>query len=382
MGKKNFMRYAPWIGIIFGMVFSMGTDAQGKPGKNHEPSRFPSLISSIRIRAPLDFCGEAVPVDNQTVRARLEKELLLSLWNRPQVILWIKRSSQYMPHIEKMLKENDMPEDLKYVPIIESALRPHVRSPKGALGFWQFMKPTGRGYGLVINSRIDERRNLFASTMGAIEYFKKLYALLESWTLSAAAFNVGEERLKSEILAQENRDYYRLYLPLETQRHIFKIISAKLILSNREKYGFVLTRNDLYPLLQFDRIHITCDQRTPLLLVAQAAKTYFSVIKELNPEIRGHYIYKGNHSILIPRGAGKGFYARYKKFKTQWKQKSPNCMYEVQKGDSLSSIAGRFNVPLPALLIWNNRGIKKYIHPGEQLIVCPNEVKFVGNGKD
>jgi hypothetical protein len=358
------------------LLISGGNPVCAEVENNHEPARFPSLISAIRIKGPLDFCGEAIPLDNQTIRERMEKELLLSLWNRPQVILWLKRFSRYMPHIEKMLKDHDLPQDLKYVSIIESALRPHIRSPKGALGYWQFIKSTGLKYGLVINSRIDERRNLFASTKGAIRYFKALHNMFGSWTLAAAAYNMGEEGLKSQIMAQGISDYYKLYLPLETQRYIFKIVSAKLILTDPEQYGFILTRDDLYPLLQFDRVRIQSRRRVPLVLVARAAKTHFSVIKNLNPEIRGHYIYKGNHTILIPKGAAGGFEARYSTLRRHWEQKKSDCIYEVQQGDNLSMIADRFNIPLPLLAILNSRRLDKYIHPGDHLIVCPKTVRF------
>ena len=97
-------------------------------------TQFPQLTPYTRIQTDLYFCGEKVPLDNQEVRERLEKELLLTIWDRPQVILWIKRSNRYMPYIERVLKQNNMPEDLKYLPIIESALRPHARSNKGAMG--------------------------------------------------------------------------------------------------------------------------------------------------------------------------------------------------------------------------------------------------------
>ncbi len=160
------------------------------------------------------------------------------------------------------------------------------------------------------------------------------------------------------------------------------IISAKLVLSNPEKYGFVLIPEDFYPLLEFDRVRIMCRQKTPVLIIAQAAKTHFSVIKELNPEIRGHYIYKGTHTLLIPKGAAEAFHPRYEELSRKWEQKRHSCIYEVQKGDNLSIIADRFNIPLPALLIWNNHNTKKYLHPGDQLVVCPNEVEFTGNRDD
>ncbi|UCF58112.1 MAG: lytic transglycosylase domain-containing protein, partial [Deltaproteobacteria bacterium] len=164
-------------------------------GEPKERANMPSLIFSLNITIPLTFCDEQVPIDNQDIRERLEKELLLSLWDRPQVILWLKRSRRYLPHIEKMLNENTLPEDLKYVAVAESALRPHVSSGRGAIGFWQFMAGTGRKYGLVINTRIDERRNLFASTRAAIRYFKDLRKTFGTWTLALAAFNMGEEGL-------------------------------------------------------------------------------------------------------------------------------------------------------------------------------------------
>ena len=211
--------------LISVFLFSIMTVA---PANSEDPhpaviTQFPDLISRVRISGPLDFCGEAVELDSQDVRERLEKELLLTLWDRPQIALWIKRSARYMPIIEKMLQEHDMPQDLKYVAIIESALRPHAGSRKGAIGFWQFMEATGLKYKLAINSEKDQRRNIFYSTQAAIAYFKELYDLLGSWTLAAAAYNMGEQGLQSEILAQKTDNYYHLYLSLETQRYVFRI---------------------------------------------------------------------------------------------------------------------------------------------------------------
>ena len=145
-----------------------------------ENADIPSLVSSLKFETHIEFCGERVPIENQEVLERFEKELLLSLWDRAQVILWLKRSSRYMPHIESVLKENGIPEDLKYVPIVESALLPHLGSIKGAMGFWQFMASTGRKYGLVIDKNIDERRNIFRSTEAAVVYLKELHTIFNS----------------------------------------------------------------------------------------------------------------------------------------------------------------------------------------------------------
>jgi membrane-bound lytic murein transglycosylase D len=335
---------------------------------------WPSLITSIRIQQPIDFCGEKVAVDNQEVRERLEKELLLTIWDRPQVILWIKRSPRYLPIIEKMLSENQMPDDLKYVAIVESALRPHAGSQKGAIGFWQFLKPTGEKYGLRINAEIDERRNIFASTLAAITYFKELYATLQSWTLAAAAFNMGELGLQAEMVAQKSSDFYQLYLPLETQRYVFRVIAAKIILSDPQRFGFQFTDQDLYPPLQFDRVYLECFQDTPIHIVAEAANTGFKTIKDLNPEIRGHFLAAGSHALLIPKGAADGFNARFKILVQQWLAENQERVYVVKEGDNLTTIAARFNIPLPALLIWNRLDGKEPIHPGDRIIIYPNEV--------
>ncbi len=357
--------------ILTGTGIAVGQQPEIQP-----PSAWPSLTDNIKITQGLNFCGEPLAIDNQEVRERLEKELLLTIWDRPQVVLWIKRSARYLPIIEKMLREHEMPDDLKYVAIIESALRPHVASRKGAVGFWQFLKSTGQNHGLRINAQIDERRNIFASTTAAINYFKELYTMLGSWTLSAAAYNMGELGLQTEMVFQKSSDYYQLYLPLETQRYIFRIIAAKIILTDPQRFGFRLTEQDLYPPLVFDRMQIECFQDTPIQVVAQAANTYFKVIKDLNPEIRGHFLSAGMHSLLLPEGAANGFDTRFKRLVERWQAENQERVYVVQRGDNLTTIAERFNVPLPALLIWNRLDRKRPIHPGDRLVIYPSETEF------
>ena len=347
--------------LLFSLSNTYGEEFKGAP--------FPSLISSLKPSAPLTFCDERVPIKIQDIRERLEKELLLSLWDRPQVILWLKRSRRYLPYIEKMLKENNLPDDLKYIAIAESALRPHVSSKRGATGFWQFMRDTGRRYGLAINKHIDERRNLFASTQAAIRYFKDLHEKLGSWTLAAAAYNMGEQGVEVGILEQGTGDYYNLYLPIETQRFIFRILSVKLIFSNPGLYGFYLSEDDYYPPLEFDRIHLNAYEDIPIRIIARASETHFKVIKDLNPEIRGHYLTTGSHTILIPKGSAKTFSSRFQDLFERWVKTKKESVYIVKKGDNLSLIADRFDVPLSALLIWNKLSLKAHIYPGDRLII-------------
>lgn len=307
MGKFNMK----WLSLL--TIFAVFGGGGIVHGDTLEQASFPSLASSLNGMDDLSFCGEHVPVEIQEVRERLEKQILLTLWNRAQVVLWFKRSSRYFGHIEKLLEEKGMPSDLKYVAVAESDLRPHAVSNKGATGFWQFMAGTGRKYGLVVNKHIDERRNFFASTQAAIRYLDTLHRLMGSWTLAVAAYNMGEERLTAKIIHQGSKDYYRLYLPLETQQYIFRVLAIKMILSNPEKYGFSLTDEDYYPPLVFDTITLDCNHKTPLRLVAEAANTYFKVIKDLNPEFRGHNLNAGSYRIRVPKGTADGFHARLKR---------------------------------------------------------------------
>ncbi len=370
--------------LLLGVVILSFSKAHAEEPLNFpESASFPSLINSLRETTAVEFCGENAPLEVQEIKERLEKELLLSLWHRSQVILYLKRSRRYLPYIEEMLRNNGMPDDLKYVAIAESALRPHVHSRKGAVGFWQFMKYTGQKYGLTIDGRIDERRNIFASTQAAIKYFQDLHDTFGSWTLAAAAYNMGEEGLMSEILEQGNNDYYQLYLPLETQRYLFRIIAIKMILQDPGKYGFQLSEEDYYPPFEFEQVSIGCFKETPIRLIAQAAKTSFKVIKDLNPEIRGHYLSEGNHLLLIPRQGSEDFQSRYQDLLAHWSSNHTEQTYIVKEGDHLTAIAERFGVPLPSLIIWNRLNPRSPIHPGDRLIIYPKEpavIKIDNNG--
>jgi membrane-bound lytic murein transglycosylase D len=332
-----------------------------------------SLLSSLRTAQPPHFCGESVPMDNPEVRERFEKEFLLSLWDQPQVILWLKRSKRYFSIIEPMLKSAGLPDDLKYLAVAESALKPHAGSIKGAMGFWQFIPSTGQEYGLTIDNHKDERRNIFRSTEAAIKFLKTLREEFGSWTLAAAAYNMGEKGLMAEVLEQQTDNYYDLYLPLETQCYLFRILAVKLICTHPDDFGFHLKPGDYYAPVAFDRVRIDCTGETPIRLVAQAAGTRFKVIKDLNPEVRGYHLAQGSHEILVPKGTAAGFQMRFAELVKSLSSGQDSKIYIVQKGDTLSSISAKFDVPLPALIIWNRLDPKCPIHPGDRLTIHPGK---------
>ncbi len=323
----------------------------------------------MRIKGPLDFCGEPVPLDNPEVRERLEKEILLIQWDRAQMILWMKRTGRYFPHIERMLRLNHMPDDLKYLPVIESALRPTVGSHAGARGIWQFISSTGKKYGLRVDRYIDERRNFIFSTKAAVNYLKDLHAMFGSWTLSAAAYNMGESGLKKAVKNQETGNYYSLHLPEETQRYVIRAIVAKMIMSDPGKYGFRLLPEDYYQPVEYDRIRLRCRRYTPVMLVAKAAGTTYKNIRDLNPQIRRDKLPLGTHLVFLPKGAAEAFAEKYEPLITKYRAEVRGRVHKVSKGESLLRIAQKYRISLRQLLRLNNLKTSSTIHPGQVLII-------------
>jgi hypothetical protein len=340
------------------------------PGFEYADS-LPSLLKNAKTPEPLFLCGEKARLEQTDAREDMEKEMILALWDVPQVILWVKRAARYFPMIEEMLKVNGLPEDLKYVPIVESALKPHAGSPKGAMGYWQFMPATGIKYALQVDSEKDERRNLEKSTEAAITYLKFLHQTFGSWTLALAAYNMGENGLQTEILTQKTNNFYDLYLPLETRNYIFKILAVKCILSDPAKYGFQFSPEDLYKPVEKDYLALECPEEIPLELAARALGTTFRTMKLLNPELRGPFLSKGFHRLNIPKGSGAGFEAAFGNLFHEWIGEKEKRIYVVQPGDNLSVISERLNIPLPALLQWNKMDLRSTLHPGDRLVVKP-----------
>ena len=367
-----FTRRMP-LGTCFGLTVCFLMIAV--PGASHDPVA-DYLLTSLRWEQPLTLCGEPVPLDDRQVAERLEKEMLVSLDNRHQVILWLKRTTRYFPFIEHVLKENGLPEDLKYLAIAESALRLHAGSRKGAMGVWQLMPETARKYGLTVSDRIDERRNVYQSTPAAAAYLKDLYGRFQSWSLALAAYNMGEEGLEAEILEQAVDNYYRLYLPLETQRFVLRILAIKLIVQAPHAYGFVLAEEDFYTPVPHASVMVNAFADLPLRLIALASGTDFKTIKDLNPQIRGHYLTAGSHQIRIPPDGEMGFAERLADLVAKNTRIRSQSVYRVREGDSLSGIAEKFDVPLVALLIWNRIRIDTVIHPGQELIILPGRVSM------
>lgn len=367
--QRKFLSKPLFILFVFSLTNPWLSFSAEVKKKIDSQQRIPPLMESIQFKDDIHYCGIKIPLQRQDVKQRLEKELLLALWDRPQVILWIKRASKYFFHVETILKNQGLPLDLRFIPVVESALKPHAKSSKNAVGYWQFLKSTGKHYGLRIDSVVDERRNIFTSTTAAGKYLKDLEKIFGSYLLAIAAYNMGEYRLKKEIQVQKTHDFFSLYLPLQTQGYVFKVICAKLILENQEFYGFSLKPSDLYPVFTFDKVNLASDFQIPITLIAKAADIPFKMIKDFNPELRGYYLHTGEHAILIPKGKAKGFEARFTTAVKKWEKTVKNRFHIVKPGESLTGISKKYRISLSSLLKLNNLSLKGIIHPGDRLVI-------------
>lgn len=203
-----------------------------------------------RTKAPyvpetLSFAGEEVPLNDRDVFERLDRELIVNTYRHSSSILYFKKAHKFFPVIESILKKYNVPDDFKYLAVIESGLD-NVTSPAGAKGFWQIMPTTGRQYGLEINKVIDERYHLEKATEVACQYLLDAKERLGSWTLAAASYNAGMSGINNRLEKQSVSDYYNLNLNEETSRYIFRLLAVKQIMENPEQYAFELEEKDLY----------------------------------------------------------------------------------------------------------------------------------------
>ncbi|MCF6350513.1 MAG: lytic transglycosylase domain-containing protein [Flavobacteriaceae bacterium] len=202
-------------------------------------------IKALEIPKYLSFANERVPLEIQDVYERMDRELLVNTYWQSNALLYMKRANKYFPVIERILAENGIPNDFKYLALIESGLM-NVTSPAGAKGVWQILKGTGKEFGLEINANIDERYHLEKSTKVACDYLKKAYSKFNNWTLAAAAYNSGRAGIIRKLSSQKVNSFYDLLLTEETSRYIFRIIAAKEILTYPKKYGFIYDYKNLY----------------------------------------------------------------------------------------------------------------------------------------
>lgn len=232
----------------------------------------------------LTFCGEAVPIDRYDVREALDRELMVNTYWQSNILLYCKRAYRYFPIIETILHEQGVPEDFKYLALIESGLT-NVVSPAKATGYWQILKSTGINYGLEITEEIDQRYSVEASTLAACQYLKSSYRQQGSWTAAAAAYNMGDGGYKRNASTQRTSNYWDLLLNSETARYVYRILAAKIILSDMPAYGIHLRVKDMYPILPYNTITIDTSVSSWVNFAIEHGISY-KQLKDYNPWIR------------------------------------------------------------------------------------------------
>lgn len=258
-------------------------------------------VSGVTIPGYLEFAGEEVPLNDWDVRERLDRELLVNTYWHSNTIRLIKMANRYFPTIERILRENGVHEDFKYVALVESGLL-NVGSPAGAKGYWQFLKSTGQEYGLIINSEVDERYHIEKSTRAAAKYIKKGRTKFDSYTMAAASFNMGMNGLRKQTERQKSTSYYDLMLNDETSRYVFRILAFKEIFKNPSAYGFNIPASELYPPYNFHEVDVSGAIPSMADFAAKHGLSY-KTLKVLNPWLRENKLTnssKKTYRIKIP----------------------------------------------------------------------------------
>ncbi len=288
--------------------------------------------------------------------------------NRSHFELWLTRSGRYLPSMKEIFKSFELPEDLVFLALIESGFNPHAYSRSKASGPWQFMKATGKKYGLKVTRWVDERRDPIKSTYAAAKYLKDLYGMFGSWPLALASYNAGEGKVMRAMARTKAEDFWDLsstrYLRPETKNYVPQFMAATIIAKNPEKFGFSLS---YYEPLKFDTVLI--DRSTDLRVIARVVHSSYEIIKELNPELK-----KGmtpplspNYPLRIPEGTKTLFeenFGKVPEYTKILKQK-----HRVRRGETLLSISKRFGVPIQDLADTNSLDPNSKLHRGKILII-------------
>ncbi|AGH95106.1 lytic transglycosylase domain-containing protein [Pseudobdellovibrio exovorus] len=290
---------------------------------------------------------------------------------------YLRRSTRYESLMKKVLRDNKLPEDLFYIALIESGFSAQAFSHASAVGYWQFIRGTGKRYKLDINQLVDERRDPVLSTQAAADYFKDLYQRFDSWYLAMAAYNVGEGRVERVIKKYKTKDFWTLIknrraLPAETANYVPKYIAAKLIAKNPDQYGF--EGIDYMPPIEFD--HVTLDEPVNLRLMAEKMNINYEDFKALNPKFKGEVAPLEKDQTLglrIPPGSYEAAVIAAKEstvdkvvYIADQKEIQP---YRVRKGDTFSTIARKYRTTVAYLRDINDFPRKRQLRAGQRIFV-------------
>jgi len=284
--------------VTFLIVAFLGKEEKTEVVYKPEMAGHNSFKNAKTIPLPerMDLAGEEVPLEIDDVKERLDKELHINSYWHNNTIFLFKRANRWFPMIEPILEKNGVPDDFKYLALIESGLE-NVRSYAGAAGFWQILKSTGREYGLEINRDVDERYHPVLSTEAACKYLKRSYEKFGNWTLVAASYNRGMRGMQNALDNQKVDNYYDLMLNDETSRYVFRILAIKQIFENPENSGLEIVKEELYDpyVYRYDTVRSS----TEWVEYAKKQGTSYKTLRIYNPWIQDDDIRVGRNEKYV-----------------------------------------------------------------------------------
>jgi hypothetical protein len=268
-------------GFLLIFLCTIPTQAADQNTEREHP--FP--VYSVDIPKSIEFAGTTIPLDRNDLRERIDRELLSFVYFHSSTLLSIKRANIYFPIIASILKENGVPEDFKYLALVESNFNPRAISSVKAAGIWQFMPETAKQYGLEVNEQVDERYHLKKSTEAACRYLKDAYAKFGDWATVAASYNAGMNRVTTNQNKQQSTNFFDTLLSEETTRYVFRILAIKEILKHPQHYGFYVRKEHLYSDIRFTEVKIT-DSIPDWAEFAKQYNITYAQLKEFNIWLR------------------------------------------------------------------------------------------------
>ena len=298
--------------FLFALILCSCESVTGQKNLERVQSDVPQMeLSTIPVPKSMTFCGDTIDLTRFDRRERMDREILAFIYMHSASIQIIKRANRYFPVIEKILAECGVPDDMKYLMVIESNVDPLAYSRAGAAGLWQFMQTTAREFGLIVNANVDERYHVEKSTRAACKYLKQAYAKYKNWASVAASYNAGQAKITKELQRQYADNSLDLQLVEETSRYVYRILAAKMMMAHPQDFGFRLQASDLYPPIPYHEVKVT-SAIADLASYAKKQGINYALLRSMNPWIRGYTLpaHSGGWILKIPDEDGMRYNPR------------------------------------------------------------------------
>lgn len=382
------------LAMVAGLVFKLTTSTKYTDESEYLEQFWKNYqVYAVPFPDDMYFAGESVPMYDFEVRERIDREIIVNTYYQSASILHFKKAARWFPVIEKILAEEGVPDDFKYLAVIESGLA-NVISPAGAVGYWQLMKNTAIELGMTVNDVVDERYDVVKSTYAACKYLKNAYAEFGSWTMVAASYNMGINGLRKQVSQQGLEDYHGLYLNSETSRYIPRLLAVKEIMKNPKKYGYHFRDSHLYRPLKTKAIVVDTEVKD-LVALAKANQITYKHLKVFNPWMRKTFLPAPPagkpYTIEIP---DPSVFDENNQLKSEYRLLLPEVdaierkatepdylevTHVVLKGQTIKDVAKMFEVRAVDLVIWNELESTDLV-AGQRIIIHvqkPTEPKAV-----